>query len=182
MDDMNSARTATFLTSEGLRRSSSPAPDRPRENPALTSQAQAATLPSPAQSAPAAAVPPENPCRVLVVDDNVDAALSLAMLLDLVGHPTRTVCDGPEVLGAAIEFRPHVVLLDIGLPVLNGYAVARQLRRQPGLEDVVLVAMTGFGRDSDRQHAHAAGFDHHLVKPADFSSVQAILAAAPTTP
>ena len=114
-------------------------------------------------------------CRVLVVDDNVDAAESLAMLLTLSGHDARLAHDGPSALKAALEFRPDLALLDIGLPGLSGFEVAEQIRREPTLALIVLVALTGYGLESDRQRSRAAGFDHHLVKPADFDEVQKIL-------
>jgi len=114
--------------------------------------------------------------RVLVVDDNVDSAMTLGMLLRASGHETRIVHDGLAVLDAALNYRPHVVLLDIGLPGLNGFEVAERLRQQPAFQNVVLVAMTGYGQESDRQHSQEAGFDHHLVKPANFGKVLQILA------
>jgi len=113
--------------------------------------------------------------RVLVVDDNVDLAMTLGMLLRASGHEIRIVHDGLAVLEAAIDHRPHAVLLDIGLPGLNGFEVAKQLRLQPALQNVVLVAMTGYGQESDRQLSLEAGFDHHLVKPANFGQVLQIL-------
>ena len=115
--------------------------------------------------------------RVLVVDDNVDGAEGLAMLLEMTGHVTRLTYDGQAAVQAAIDYRPDVVLLDIGLPGLDGYKVAQRIRQQAGLENVVLVALTGYGQDSDRQRSHDAGFDHHLVKPADFSEIEKILLA-----
>jgi CheY-like chemotaxis protein len=113
---------------------------------------------------------------VLVVDDSVDMAESLAMLVESAGHESRTVHDGPSTLKAALDFVPNVVLLDIGLPGMNGYEVAKQLRQEPQLKDAVLVASTGYGRESDRQASVEAGFDYHLVKPAEFSEVRRILA------
>ncbi len=114
--------------------------------------------------------------RVLVVDDNVDTVGSLVMLLRESGHDVRTAHDGPTALEAALDYRPNVVLLDIGLPKIDGYEVAKRLRQQPMLRNVVLVAMTGYGQESDRQRSLDAGFNHHLVKPADFGNVQEILA------
>jgi len=114
--------------------------------------------------------------RVLVVDDNVDSAMTLGMLLRASGHEIRIIHDGLAVLEAALDFQPHVVLLDIGLPGLNGFEVAKQLRLQPAFQNVVLVAMTGYGQESDRQRSQEAGFDHHLVKPANFGQVLNILA------
>jgi PAS domain S-box-containing protein len=117
--------------------------------------------------------------RVLVVDDNVDTADSLTLLVELLDHDVRTAYDGPTALEIAVEYRPNVALLDIGLPGLNGYEVATRIRRQAGLEGIVLVAITGYGQESDRQLAMEAGFDHHLVKPVDFDRVQRILATTP---
>ena len=114
--------------------------------------------------------------RVLVVDDNVDAAESLAMLLRLAGHEVRAVHRGEAVLDAARDFRPQAVLLDIGLPGLTGYDLAPLIRKQPGLEAVLLVAVTGYGQEEDKRRAREAGFDHHLTKPADLSVLHALLA------
>ena len=114
--------------------------------------------------------------RVLVVDDNVDTVTTLALLVKESGHDARTAFDGPTVLEAALDYRPNVVLLDIGLPGLNGFEVAKRLRQQPALQNVVLVAMTGYGQESDRQRSQEAGFDHHLVKPGDLGKVLQILA------
>jgi len=125
---------------------------------------------------PEKAVPTVPSLRVLVVDDNVDTATTLAMLVQASGHEVRTAYDGTAVLEAALDYRPNVVLLDIGLPGLNGFEVAKGLRLQPALQNVVLVAMTGYGQESDRHRSREAGFDHHLVKPADFGKVLQILA------
>jgi PAS domain S-box-containing protein len=120
--------------------------------------------------------------RVLVVDDNVDTVTTLAMLVKESGHDVRTAFDGLAVLEIALDYRPDVVLLDIGLPGLNGYEVARRIRQQPALQHTVLVAMTGYGQDSDRKSSREAGFDHHLVKPGDFAKVLQILATIPELP
>ncbi len=114
--------------------------------------------------------------RVLIVDDNRDAAESLEMLLESLGHEIRMAHTGPAGLDAAFEYSPHAVLLDIGLPELDGLEVARRIRSNPGSAGVVLIAMTGYGQDDDRRLSREAGFDHHLVKPADFDQVLAILA------
>jgi signal transduction histidine kinase/DNA-binding response OmpR family regulator len=114
--------------------------------------------------------------RVLVVDDNVDAAESLALLLRTMGQVVQTAFDGPAALEAAEAFGPDVVLLDIGLPGMDGYEVAQELRRR-GLGDVVLVALTGYGQQQDLARARAAGFDHHLVKPADISRLPELFAS-----
>ena len=113
--------------------------------------------------------------RILVVDDNVDSADSLAMLLQACGHNVRTAYDGKSGLGVALEYRPEVMLLDIGLPGMDGYEVAKRLRLLHELPDLVLIAMTGYGLDSDRNRSKEAGFDHHLVKPADFDALLRIL-------
>ena len=114
--------------------------------------------------------------RVLVVDDNRDAAEMLQLLLEESGHHVRLAYDGPAALEAALDYRPNVVLLDIGLPGLDGFEVAKRLRQQPVLQGVVLVAMTGYGQESDMQRSLHAGFDQHLVKPVDFNKVQQLLA------
>jgi PAS domain S-box-containing protein len=114
--------------------------------------------------------------RVLVVDDNVDTVLSFSMLLKASGHDVRTAHDGPTAVQAAIDYRPDVVLLDIGLPGLTGYEVAKRLRQHPDLKDVLLVALTGYGQDSDRRTSLQAGFNHHLVKPASLEQLKKILA------
>ena len=117
--------------------------------------------------------------RVLVVDDNVDTADSLAMLIETFGHRSSAAYDGLVAVKEAFARRPNVVLLDIALPGLNGYEIARRIRREPELEQVVLVAVTGYGQDEDRDCAFGAGFDYHLTKPIDLDLLQAILAAVP---
>jgi CheY-like chemotaxis protein len=112
--------------------------------------------------------------RVLVVDDNHDAADSLAMLLRLGGHEVHVYHDGPTAVAAAEELKPEVVLLDIGLPEMNGFEVARRLRLDPDLAATLLVAVTGYGQDQDLRRSREAGFDHHLVKPIDPAMLQAI--------
>ena len=122
------------------------------------------------------AQPPTKGCRVLVADDNVDAAQSLATLLEMSGHEVRLAYDGLSALEAAIAYQPEVVLLDIGLPGLDGYEVAQRIRQQAALKSIMLVALTGYGQESDRQRSQNAGFDHHLVKPADFDKIENLLA------
>ena len=107
--------------------------------------------------------------RILVVDDNRDAAITLAMLLKVTGNETKTAHDGLEAVEAAEAFRPDVILLDIGLPKLNGYDAARRIREQPWGRGLVLIALTGWGQDEDRRRSSEAGFNHHLVKPVDHS-------------
>jgi signal transduction histidine kinase len=136
-------------------------------------------VPAPA-AAPGTAPPPvASPRRVLVVDDNVDAALSLAILMRAKGHEASPVHEGAAVLEAARSFRPDVVLLDIGLPGdLSGYDLAPLLRQEPGFAGVLLVALTGYGQDEDRRRAHEAGFDAFLTKPADLDALDVLLASA----
>jgi CheY-like chemotaxis protein len=110
--------------------------------------------------------------RMLIVDDNRDSADSMALLQELSGHQARVANNGPDALVVACEFRPEVVLLDIGLPGMDGYEVARQLRQMPELAGAFLVALTGYGSVADREKAHEAGFDEHLVKPADLNQLR----------
>ena len=136
-----------------------------------------------ASSPPTETAAPNGPfLRVLVVDDNVDTVTTLALLVTESGHDVRTAYDGSAVLETALDYRPNVVLLDIGLPGLNGFEVAKQLRQQPVLQNAVLVAMTGYGGVSDRQRSQEAGFDHHLVKPGDFGKVLQLLATVTELP
>jgi PAS domain S-box-containing protein len=114
--------------------------------------------------------------RILVVDDNEDSAESLTILLSLAGHETHTAYDGPEAIEAATTFKPDVVLLDIGLPKLNGYEVARKIREEPWGKAMVLVALTGWGQEEDRRRSREAGFDHHLTKPVDPIELSKLLA------
>ncbi len=114
-------------------------------------------------------------CRVLVVDDDEDTADGMAALLSAEGHAVRVAHDGPAAIAAALDFRPHVVLTDIGVPMLNGYEVAARMRQHPDLALTVLIAITGYGREQDRVRAHAAGFDHHMVKPVEPDEMLAIV-------
>lgn len=132
----------------------------------------------PAPAAPPAPPRPEAAAvsrRVLIVDDNQDAAKALSLLLKFTGHQTLTCPDGPSALDAASAFRPDVVLLDIGLPGMNGYEVAQRLREHPDTQRTVLVALTGYGAEEDRRRSHEAGFDHHFVKPIGFPDLKALL-------
>lgn len=133
--------------------------------------------------APAKGPEPTGPSlRVLVADDNVDSLATLAMLLKECGHQVHTACDGSAVEEAALAFRPNVVLLDIGLPKLDGFEIAKRLRQHTSLQYVILIALTGYGQESDRERSKEAGFDYHLVKPTDFGSVLTILASISATP
>jgi CheY-like chemotaxis protein len=114
----------------------------------------------------------------LVADDNEDAADTLAMLLQLDGHEVRVAHDGRQALALAEAFRPHVALLDIGMPDLTGYAVAEALRREPWGSRIRLIALTGWGQESDRRRARAAGFDDHVTKPVDPGALEKLLNGA----
>jgi CheY-like chemotaxis protein len=114
--------------------------------------------------------------RILIADDNPDAADSLAMLLELEGHEVRVAHLGRTALSVAQEFRPDAALLDIGMPDLTGYEVARELRREPWGASVQLIALTGWGQDGDRRQALEAGFDHHLTKPVDLERLAELIA------
>jgi signal transduction histidine kinase/ActR/RegA family two-component response regulator len=120
--------------------------------------------------------PQQAPLRVLVVDDNQDAAELLGTLLEVQGHAVSVEYDGRGALQRARQVRPHVMMLDIGLPDTDGYALARQMRAIPEVQGAVLVALTGYGQPEDQRLAMEAGFDHHLVKPADLDRVAEILA------
>src|SRR6185312_10940311 len=132
----------------------------------------ASALPSMAKQSPQ----PVSGRRILVVDDNHDSAESLAMLLEITGNETLVAYDGMVALRQAAAFRPDVVLLDLGLPKLDGYEVARRLRARPWGKKLVLVAITGWGQDEDRRHTAEAGFDGHLVKPVDYAALTQLLA------
>ncbi|MFC0676473.1 response regulator [Lysobacter korlensis] len=117
--------------------------------------------------------------RVLVVDDNHDSADTLAMMLELLGHEARRLYDPQAAVEAVAQFEPQVVFLDIGMPGLNGYELARRLRAAPGGGSLVLVAVTGWGQPEDRRRTHEAGFDHHLVKPPEVEAIQRVCLAVP---
>jgi PAS domain S-box-containing protein len=114
-------------------------------------------------------------CRILVVDDNEDSADSVAILLRTMGNEVHVARDGLEAVRAAAAFQPEVVLLDLGLPKLNGFEAASRIRKQPGGGDVVLIALTGWGQPEDRRRSKEAGFDYHLIKPIDFGALQELL-------
>jgi CheY-like chemotaxis protein len=119
--------------------------------------------------------------RVLVVDDHADAADSLAMLLRMEGHEVRVARSGPAAVREVRADRPEVILLDLGMPGMDGFEVARQLRQSPGLTDICLVALTGWGQEEDRRRTREAGFDDHFVKPVDPDDLRALLARGQPT-
>ncbi|MEO5825715.1 MAG: PAS domain S-box protein [Gemmatimonadales bacterium] len=116
---------------------------------------------------------------ILVVDDNRDSAISLAMLLEVNGHETHTAFDGAEAVEMAATFKPDVVLLDIGMPTMNGYEACGRIREAPEGNSVVVIALTGWGQEQDRQRTHEAGFDHHLVKPVDPEALLQLIRTLP---
>lgn len=158
---------SVFATSPGLGRGSEFVVRLP-----LASELPETQSTSPSGDAPA----PRR--RVLIVDDNKDGAESLAMLLTLEGHETHTAHDGLAALEAAERLRPEIVLLDIGLPLLNGYEVCQRLREQTWGKAMKLVALTGWGQEDDRRKSSEAGFDHHLVKPVDHVALARLIAGS----
>jgi CheY-like chemotaxis protein len=116
--------------------------------------------------------------RVLIVDDNTDAAKLLAMAVSLMGHEVAMAENGQIALDLVPGFRPHVVLMDLGMPVMDGWEAAKRMRAQPGNDAIRLVALTGWGQDGDRDKTRAAGFDQHLVKPADPEALRVLLESA----
>jgi len=140
-------------------------------------------LPCMAEVAPAPAVataptpaPSPGRCKVLVVDDNRDAAETVATYLDLSGYEVRAVFDGPQALACAPDYAPDAVVLDIGLPQMDGYEVARRLRALPATSQSLFIALTGYGQQSDIDRTHAAGIEEHLVKPADPGALAGLIA------
>ena len=136
----------------------------------------------PAKSVAASAARPRKPPdhkRVLVVDDNRDSADTMTALLLAWGHEVRTLYDGQSVISIVAEYRPDVVLLDIGLPNTNGYELARQLRQSESSRRIVLIAFTGYGQDDDRRRVREAGFDHHLLKPLEPEALEKIIDSVP---
>jgi CheY-like chemotaxis protein len=134
--------------------------------------------PAPVDGAAAATIheAPTRTARIRVADDNRDAAASLATLLQLDGHDITVANDGAVAWSAAESFRPHIALLDIGMPKLNGYEVARHIRAEPWGRSVTLVAVTGWGQAEDKRRAFEAGFDHHFTKPLDLDVLSAFIA------
>lgn len=130
----------------------------------------------------ASGCPPGTQRRVLVIDDHEPTAVGLGRLLRVLGHTVHVVSSGQAALDSVEDFRPDLILLDIGLPHMDGYEVARQLRANPLLAHVTLVALTGYGSHSDRERSRASGFDHHLVKPVQFNAVASLLEPPSDTP
>jgi len=142
--------------------------------PTLSDEQKRARLRQQADDKPVVA--PTAPRRILVVDDNVDAAESLAVLLRLEGHEVRTAPNGPAALAAAQAEPPEMVVLDLGMPGMDGFEVARRLRALPGTKGTLLVAMTGWAQEDDRRRCYEAGFDGHLPKPVEWEALRQLLA------
>lgn len=119
---------------------------------------------------------PPGKLRVLVVDDNHDSADTLSMMLRIVGHETHTAYDGEQAVAKAADVGPDVILMDIGMPRLNGYEAAKRIRAQSGGKELLLVALTGWGQDEDQERTREAGFDAHLLKPVDHGTLKQLLA------
>ena len=113
--------------------------------------------------------------HILVVDDNVDTVKGMAILLNLAGHEVVTAHDGPQAIEAARAYRPQFILLDLGLPGMSGYDVAKRLREEEACKDALIVAVSGYGQEEDRHRTKAAGFDHHLLKPISYDELFALL-------
>src|SRR5262249_23709871 len=143
--------------------------------PCPSAEPAAEPVPLPAATKSPSALPRH---RILVVDDNVDAAVSLAMLLRLMGQETEVVHDGPSALKTAPAFRPEIVLLDIGMPGMDGHEVARQLRRQADMDKACLVALTAYGQDKERELALEPGCNQHFTKPINPEALEQLLADA----
>jgi len=141
----------------------------------------AALTPAPDDATPASvpAAPKRRPTRILLVEDNPDVAEGMVMLLELLGHHVQLAADGDTALALARTSPPEAMLVDIGLPGMDGYEVARRIRQEPACAGVFLVALTGYGREEDKQRAHAAGFDHHLTKPVELHALSGLLADLP---
>ncbi len=144
--------------------------------PALAEPA-AGTGAGPPPARPAAGAEQAVSRRLLIVDDLRDSADTLAMLMRIHGHEAETAYDGEAAVAAAERFRPDVVLLDLGMPGLDGYGACRRIRSQPWGRGILLVALTGWGQEADRRRTEEAGFDHHLVKPVDPAALKELLAA-----
>jgi PAS domain S-box-containing protein len=164
-------RGSVSVHSDGLGRGSEFVVRLPRMPSPDTAGRQVAADPA----VPDPAAPPAGALRILVVDDNEDSADMLAEALKARGHQTRIAHDAPAALRVAEAFMPDIAFLDIGLPVMDGYELAARLRELPGLAGVRLIALTGYGQESDRQRTRAAGFAHHLVKPVDFEAIEAVV-------
>ena len=160
-----------IATSEGLGRGSE-----------FTVRLPAARRPTSAIPAPPKAIEVKGKAQILVVDDNVDTVQGMAMLLNLAGHEVMTAHDGPAAIEVAQTCRPQIILLDLGLPGMSGYEIARRLREEQASRDALIIAVSGYGQEEDRHRTQAAGFDHHLVKPISYDELFTLLAPDPRRP
>jgi CheY-like chemotaxis protein len=117
--------------------------------------------------------------RILIADDNLDAASSLGMLLEMMGHEVCVVHDGVKAVEGAVTFRPDIILLDIGMPQLNGYEACSRIREQPSNKGILIVALTGWSQDDKIQRLQQAGFDFHLIKPLEIAALEKLLRDCP---
>lgn len=124
------------------------------------------------------AEPIDHPTRVLVVDDNYPSAMTLTWAMEENGHDVRTAYNGAQAVEMAKDFHPEVVLLDIGMPVMNGLETCKALRQQPNMDDILIIAQTAWGDEAMRGRTEEAGFDAHLVKPVDLEEVERLIATA----
>ena len=131
---------------------------------------------SPSAEASPAAASQTRPLKVLVVDDDAAVAQTVGWMLEEIGHDYSLIHDGRQAVRAALDYRPDAILLDIGLPVMDGYAVCRALRQEEAFKHTLIIAQSGWGREEDKAAAEAAGFDHHLVKPVAYKDLERILA------
>jgi signal transduction histidine kinase len=164
--DMHGGRV--FARSSGIGAGSTFVVELPLQGYAFDEPGDAPVAPP----AEAEVVTTDAPRRILVVDDNRDAADTLALSLQMLGHEVRTFYDPARALELAQGYAPDLIFMDVGMPGMNGYDLAAHLRRQAWSEDTLMVALTGWGQDEDRRRSSAAGFDHHLVKPAEFSEIE----------
>jgi CheY-like chemotaxis protein len=152
--------------------------DGPGEGSEFTVRLPATEVPPPAPPVPSARPERLEKPRILIVDDNRQLTAGLARLLTALGHGVETAHDGPEGIEAARSYRPDVILLDIGLPNMDGYEVARRLRREEDLRDVLIIAISGYGQEEDRRRSREAGMDHHLTKPVDVRTITELISRA----
>jgi CheY-like chemotaxis protein len=123
---------------------------------------------------------PEGSRRILVAEDNKTTAESAAKLLALLGHEVVVAHNGPQAIALALSWRPEFILLDIGLPAIDGYAVAAHLRQEEVCQDTIIIAVTGYGQEDDRRRSHDAGIDHHLLKPVSADALLSLLSRSGT--
>jgi CheY-like chemotaxis protein len=124
---------------------------------------------------------PEGSRRILVAEDSKATAESMAKLLELLGHEVLVASDGPKAIAAALTWRPEFILLDIGLPAVDGYAVAAHLRQEEACRNTIIIAVTGYGQADDRRRSHDAGIDHHLLKPVSSDVLLPLLSQSGTS-